>query len=348
MTDERRTSSLAKPRAYSMGTQAETRTAGGQGGGGPRRAHPRRRGLRAALGRDERDGGLGLRAAGHDPRGRRCAWAGAFAEYARPLGHGLALSAGAPPRRGAERGGRQPRRTPLSTRPTRGRASLTATDTLPAGEGAPRLAPRRLGGRGRRGTRRPRARGERALPGPAADGHRLGRATPTSARAATPASTPPSSFTRAGFRVDLGLYGSRVADYITVYDQARRAMRARRHERAWPAPTRTWTRRSPAASSAGACRSSSGGSSSRATSRTCAARQDGDPSRGIAAGPLAEMPPLRGRVAARYDDGRFFGSVEGVFAADQDRVDASLNEAPDARLGRDERLASACARDAFA
>jgi iron complex outermembrane receptor protein len=55
-------------------------------------------------------------------------------------------------------------------------------------------------------------------------------------------------------------------------------------------------------------------------------RQDGDPSRGIAAGPLAEMPPLRGRVSARYDDGRFFGSVEGVFAADQDRVDASLNE----------------------
>jgi iron complex outermembrane receptor protein len=39
------------------------------------------------------------------------------------------------------------------------------------------------------------------------------------------------------------------------------------------------------------------------------------------------MPPLRARVAARYDDGRFFGSVEGVFAADQDRVDASLNEA---------------------
>jgi iron complex outermembrane receptor protein len=55
-------------------------------------------------------------------------------------------------------------------------------------------------------------------------------------------------------------------------------------------------------------------------------RQDGDAARGIAEGPLAEMPPLRGRVAARFDDGRFFGSVEGVFAADQDRVDASLNE----------------------
>ena len=66
-------------------------------------------------------------------------------------------------------------------------------------------------------------------------------------------------------------------------------------------------------------------------------RQDGDPARGIAAGPLAEMPPLRGRVSARYDDGRFFGSVEGVFAADQDRVDVSLNEARTPGLGRDER-----------
>jgi len=55
--------------------------------------------------------------------------------------------------------------------------------------------------------------------------------------------------------------------------------------------------------------------------------QDGDPARGIVPGPLAEMPPLRGRASARYDDGRFFGSVEGVFAADQDRVDESLNEA---------------------
>jgi hypothetical protein len=55
--------------------------------------------------------------------------------------------------------------------------------------------------------------------------------------------------------------------------------------------------------------------------------QDGDASRGIAPGPLAEMPPARGRLSARYDDGRFSGSVEGVFAADQERVDPSLNEA---------------------
>ena len=43
---------------------------GRQGRGGPRRPEPGPRGLRAVLGRDERDGGLGLRTAGHDPRRR--------------------------------------------------------------------------------------------------------------------------------------------------------------------------------------------------------------------------------------------------------------------------------------
>jgi iron complex outermembrane receptor protein len=55
-------------------------------------------------------------------------------------------------------------------------------------------------------------------------------------------------------------------------------------------------------------------------------RHDGNAALGIAAGPLAEMPPLRGRVFARFDDARLFGSAEWLLAADQDRVDASLNE----------------------
>ena len=32
------------------------------------------------------------------------------------------------------------------------------------------------------------------------------------------------AFTRAGFRLDLAVYRSRVADYVTVYDQARRGV----------------------------------------------------------------------------------------------------------------------------
>jgi iron complex outermembrane receptor protein len=132
-------------------------------------------------------------------------------------------------------------------------------------------------------------------------------------------------FTRAGFRLDLGLYASRVSDYVTVYDQARRAM---------VPGVMNAVARSFANVDATLTGGELGWSLPIVFGRVFVSgdvsyvrgRQDGDPSRGIAAGPLAEMPPLRGRVSARYDDGRFFGSVEGVFAADQDRVDASLNE----------------------
>jgi iron complex outermembrane receptor protein len=134
-----------------------------------------------------------------------------------------------------------------------------------------------------------------------------------------------ATFTSAGFRVDVGLYRSRVAGYITVYDQPRRSV--------VPAVMNAQAR-----SYANVDATLTGGevegslpilfgrvfvSGSLSYVR---GTQDGDPSRGIVPGPLAEMPPLRVRTAARYDDGRFFGSVEGVFAADQDRLDASLRE----------------------
>ncbi len=55
-----------------------------------------------------------------------------------------------------------------------------------------------------------------------------------------------------------------------------------------------------------------------------------DASRGITATNVAEMPPLRGRVRARVDDGRLFLEVEGVASAAQDRVDTTLGELPTA------------------
>ena len=39
-----------------------------------------------------------------------------------------------------------------------------------------------------------------------------------------------------------------------------------------------------------------------------------------------EIPPLRGRLTARYDDGRLFGVVEGVFSGGQDHVDSALDK----------------------
>jgi iron complex outermembrane receptor protein len=56
--------------------------------------------------------------------------------------------------------------------------------------------------------------------------------------------------------------------------------------------------------------------------------QEADPGRGVAGGPVAEMPPLLGHASVRYDDGRTYLALEGVFAARQDRVDAALGEAP--------------------
>lgn len=41
---------------------------------------------------------------------------------------------------------------------------------------------------------------------------------------------------------------------------------------------------------------------------------------------LQEMPPLRGTVWLRFDDGKYFAEAEGVFAARQSRVDRAIGE----------------------
>ena len=48
---------------------------------------------------------------------------------------------------------------------------------------------------------------------------------------------------------------------------------------------------------------------------------------GTQAGDLAEMPPLRGRMRVRFDDGRLFAEVEGEASAEQTHVDRTLGEA---------------------
>ena len=55
-----------------------------------------------------------------------------------------------------------------------------------------------------------------------------------------------------------------------------------------------------------------------------------NPEVGVTDKDLAEIPPLRGRVKIRYDDGRLFGTAEGVFSDRQDHVDSSLEEEPTA------------------
>jgi iron complex outermembrane receptor protein len=55
--------------------------------------------------------------------------------------------------------------------------------------------------------------------------------------------------------------------------------------------------------------------------------KDPRPDLGIRSDNLSEIPPLSGRLAVRYDVGRYFAEVEGAFASAQDDVDEDLEEA---------------------
>jgi iron complex outermembrane receptor protein len=323
MTDERRTSSLAKPRAYSMGTQAETQTAGGK-------AEAVFGGLTFGVEGYERrwDATNQMAGSGYAPQamipGVSVRVGGAFAEYARALGHGMGLSAGG--RIDAAQSEADPALANVVLYEAyQGTRSLSASDTLPAAK--VRLAWRRgaweiAGGVGH-AARLPEAT-ERYLALKRMGTDWVGN--PDLVPSRNTGLDAAIGFTRAGFRVDLGLYANRVDDYVTVYDQSRRAV---------VPGLMNATARSFANVDATLRGAELGWSLPIVLGRVFVSGdlsyvrgdQDGDASRGIAPGPLAEMPPLRVRAVARYDDGRFFGSVEGVFAADQDRVDASLNEA---------------------
>ncbi|HSD26767.1 MAG TPA: TonB-dependent receptor, partial [Vicinamibacteria bacterium] len=322
MTDERRTSSLAKPRDYSMATRAETRTAGGK-------AEAVLGSLALGVEGYERrwDATNEMAGSGYAPQamipGVSVRMGGVFAEYTRSLGHGMALSAGA--RIDAARSEADPNLANVALYEAyQGTRALSASDTLPAGK--LRLS-------WQRGAWQLAAGVGHAPRVPEANERYLALRRMGSDWVGNPELVPSRNtgldatvgFTRAGFRLDLGLYANRVSDYITVYDQARRAM----VPGVMNAMARSFA--NVGATLAGA---ELGWSLPIVLGRVFVSgdvsyvrgNQEGDPSRGIAPGPLAEMPPLRGRVAARYDDGRFFGSVEGAFAADQDRVDGALNE----------------------
>ena len=55
-------------------------------------------------------------------------------------------------------------------------------------------------------------------------------------------------------------------------------------------------------------------------------RKETDPSRNITDEDIAEIPPMKGRLALRYDTGAYFAQVEGIFQATQDKVDSDLGE----------------------
>lgn len=306
-----------------MATQANTRTAGGK-------VEAVVGGLTLGIEGYERlwDATNEMAGSGYAPQamipGVTVRMAGVFAEYTHSLGRGVALSTGA--RIDAARSEADPSRAGVALYEAhQGTRALSASDTLPAGK--LRLTWRRgawdlAAGLGH-APRVPEA-SERYL-----SLRRMGTdwvGNPDLAPSRNTGLDAAVGFARAGFRLDLGLYASRVSNCITVYDQARRAM---------VPGVMNAVARSFANVDATLDGAELGWSLPILFGRVFVSgdvsyvrgRQEGDPARGIAGGPLAEMPPLHGRITARFDDGRFFGSLEGAFAADQDRVDASLNEA---------------------
>jgi iron complex outermembrane recepter protein len=56
--------------------------------------------------------------------------------------------------------------------------------------------------------------------------------------------------------------------------------------------------------------------------------QDPEPARNIFSPNLAEMPPINSRTDLRYDTGRYWAEIEGVFAGPQNNLDTDLQETP--------------------
>jgi iron complex outermembrane receptor protein len=56
------------------------------------------------------------------------------------------------------------------------------------------------------------------------------------------------------------------------------------------------------------------------------ARKETKPEKNIRSSRVAEIPPLKTRLALRYDRGMYFGEVETILSATQNRVDTDLNE----------------------
>jgi iron complex outermembrane receptor protein len=56
------------------------------------------------------------------------------------------------------------------------------------------------------------------------------------------------------------------------------------------------------------------------------ARKETKPEKNINSSRVAEIPPLKTRIALRYDKGMYFGEVETILSATQNRVDTDLKE----------------------
>lgn len=134
------------------------------------------------------------------------------------------------------------------------------------------------------------------------------------------------SFTRAGATLAATVWAARLAGFVAVHDQPRRqavpgVMNARARSYA-NIDARLYGLELVAGAPVGRRFHVSADASS--TRGTAAPRPD----LGLTSRDLAEMPPFRGRLRIRFDDGRLFAGAEAVAAARQRRVDRALGEQP--------------------
>lgn len=326
MTDSLRVSASGRPRPYSMATMARTMTAGGRFeaaiGGAAAGFEVYRRGWDTVT-------ELAMRA--YAPQfsipGVRVLSAGAFAEYKRALGSRLTLDAGA--RLDRTTNTADPDKAPLALYRAYHRTEMTSLSNLyPSGKihlsflALPGLT--LTGGVGR--TVRVPDPQERFI-GLA----RMGTdwvGNPSLEVTRNTGVNAGFSYRNARFYVNGSVYRDALDNYVAVYDQARVEM--------VPGVMNPFAR-----SCANVDGTISGGEieavvtvsdnlSVSADVSAVSGRQAPDSSRGIAADYLAEMPPMRSRIALRYDTraerGGMFAEIEGVFSSAQDRVNVDVRE----------------------
>lgn len=323
MTDEYRTSSANMARGYSMGTDAFTRTAGA-------RVEASLAGVTTGveLVRREWDTKTLLAARQYVPQasipGVIIDTVGAFADWRRPLGGEVTLEVGGRLDHVSSEADAALANTNLYYAYHRTRTT-SRDDVLPAGKvrvtwqsGSWTL------GAGLGHTARIAEANERFFALQRMGSDWVGNPDLSPARNTGLEVT--ASWTGGGATVSAQAFASRVDGYIAVYDQSRLEMvpgvmntRARTYANVDAHLTGGEV---TASVPLGARLFLSGDVSYVRGS------QDGDPTRGISDGPLAEMPALRGRARLRFDDGRVFAVVEEVVTGDQDRVDADLGEQP--------------------
>lgn len=324
MTDAFRTTSTAAPRGWSMGTTAETRTAGGRVEGRLGRVTLGVEAFQRFWEARTQLAGMGYATQNSVPAAKTES-AGLWAELSQPLGEGLALSAAA--RLEGTRTEADPGKANTDLyQAYNGTRETSASDVLPSG------------------SLRVSWKVSTALEASAGLGHTVRVPEPNERYFALkrmgsdwvgdPALSPSRntgadlalSFRRSGLSLSASGFWNRVEDWVTVHDQPR--------VEAVPGVTNTTARSYANVDATLAGLELSGvvaltdrlfASGSMAWVR---GTQEGNGAKGIAAGDLPEMPPLSARTALRYDAGAFHAEVEGVFAAAQERVDASLKESP--------------------